>query len=80
MTVYLVMSLPKIPYIHRIYMVLANPIQYIYIYIWYYWQGKYQIYGHIRRIYVVWPTLKMQHEPVTGLHESLTTHLLALVL
>ena len=25
MTVYLVMSLPKIPYIHRIYMVLANP-------------------------------------------------------
>jgi len=26
MTVYFVMSLPKIPYIHRIYMVLANPI------------------------------------------------------
>jgi len=26
MTVYLVISLPKIPYIHRIYMVLANPI------------------------------------------------------
>jgi hypothetical protein len=25
MTVYLVNSLPKIPYIHRIYMVLANP-------------------------------------------------------
>jgi len=25
MTVYLVLSLPKIPYIHRIYMVLANP-------------------------------------------------------
>jgi len=25
MTVYLVMSLPKIPYIYRIYMVLANP-------------------------------------------------------
>ena len=25
MTVYLVTSLPKIPYIHRIYMVLANP-------------------------------------------------------
>jgi len=25
MTVYLVISLPKIPYIHRIYMVLANP-------------------------------------------------------
>jgi len=24
MTVYLVISLPKIPYIHRIYMVLAN--------------------------------------------------------
>jgi hypothetical protein len=26
MTVYLMVSLPKIPYIHRIYMVLANPI------------------------------------------------------
>jgi hypothetical protein len=26
MTVYLVISLPKIPYVHRIYMVLANPI------------------------------------------------------
>ena len=25
MTVYLVISLPKIPYTHRIYMVLANP-------------------------------------------------------
>jgi len=25
MTVYLVISLPKIPYIHRVYMVLANP-------------------------------------------------------
>jgi hypothetical protein len=25
MTVFLVNSLPKIPYIHRIYMVLANP-------------------------------------------------------
>jgi len=25
MTVYLVISLPKIPYIHRTYMVLANP-------------------------------------------------------
>ena len=25
MTVYLVISLPKVPYIHRIYMVLANP-------------------------------------------------------
>jgi len=25
MTVYLVISLPNIPYIHRIYMVLANP-------------------------------------------------------
>ena len=25
MTVYLFISLPKIPYIHRIYMVLANP-------------------------------------------------------
>ena len=25
MTVYLVISLPKLPYIHRIYMVLANP-------------------------------------------------------
>ena len=25
MTVYLVMFLPKIPYVHRIYMVLANP-------------------------------------------------------
>jgi len=28
MTVYLVISLPKIPYIHRIYMVLANPTHY----------------------------------------------------
>jgi len=25
MTVYMVISLPKIPYAHRIYMVLANP-------------------------------------------------------
>jgi hypothetical protein len=25
MTVYLVISLPKVPYIHRVYMVLANP-------------------------------------------------------
>jgi len=28
MTVYLVISLPNIPYIHRIYMVLANTIYY----------------------------------------------------
>jgi hypothetical protein len=27
MTVYLVISMPKIPYIHRIYMVLANPMK-----------------------------------------------------
>jgi hypothetical protein len=27
MTVYLVISLPKIPYIHHIYMVLANPAE-----------------------------------------------------
>jgi len=26
MTVYLVISLPKIPYVHRRYMVLANPV------------------------------------------------------
>jgi hypothetical protein len=26
MTVYLMISLPKVPYTHRIYMVLANPI------------------------------------------------------
>ena len=25
MTIYLVISLPKIPYVHRIFMVLANP-------------------------------------------------------
>ena len=25
MTVYFVISLPKVPYVHRIYMVLANP-------------------------------------------------------
>jgi hypothetical protein len=25
MTVYLVISLPKVPYMHRLYMVLANP-------------------------------------------------------
>jgi hypothetical protein len=29
MTVYLVNFLPKVPYTHRMYMVLANPIQYI---------------------------------------------------
>jgi len=35
MTVYLVISLPKIPYIHRIYMVLANPTyMYICTYVW----------------------------------------------
>jgi len=26
MTVYLVISLPRIPYVHHVYMVLANPI------------------------------------------------------
>jgi len=30
MTVYLVVFLPKIPYIHRIYMVLANPMHMLY--------------------------------------------------
>jgi len=30
MTVYLVVSLPKIPYIHRIHRVLANPSYYTY--------------------------------------------------
>jgi hypothetical protein len=30
LTVYLVISLPKVPYIHRIYMVLANPIYAVY--------------------------------------------------
>ena len=30
MTVYLVISLPKIPYMHRIYMVLANPTYILY--------------------------------------------------
>jgi hypothetical protein len=30
MTVYLVISLPKKPYIHRIYMVLANPTYMVY--------------------------------------------------
>ena len=44
MTVYLMISLPKIPYIHRIYMVLANPK--------YFWQGNYPIYSHVRCIYV----------------------------
>jgi len=29
MTVYLVISLPKLPYVHRIYMVLANPNYFI---------------------------------------------------
>jgi len=29
MTVYLVISLLKIPYMHRIYMVLANPTHYV---------------------------------------------------
>jgi len=28
MAVYLVISLPKVPYMHRIYMVLANPNKY----------------------------------------------------
>jgi hypothetical protein len=31
MTVYLAISLPKIPYMHRIYMVLANPTQTQYV-------------------------------------------------
>ena len=34
MTVYLVISLPIIPYMHRIYMVLANPNYTIYIVYW----------------------------------------------
>jgi len=38
MTVYLVISLPKIPYIHRIYMVLANPI-------YAYGSGQPQVFG-----------------------------------
>jgi len=33
MTVYLVISLPKIPYIHRIYMVSANPMHYTFIHL-----------------------------------------------
>jgi hypothetical protein len=37
MTVYLVIPLPKIPYVHRIYMVLANPI-----YEWWRVQEKYE--------------------------------------
>jgi len=32
MTVYLVTSLPDMPYIHRIYMVLANPTHLDYLY------------------------------------------------
>jgi hypothetical protein len=48
MTVYLVISLPKIPYIHRINRVLANPIN-----IRYFWQGNHQVYGHVRCIYTV---------------------------
>jgi hypothetical protein len=32
MTVYLIESLPKIPYIHRIYMAMANPTYTVYAY------------------------------------------------
>jgi hypothetical protein len=36
MTVFLVISLPKVPYIHRIYRVLANP-SYVKCYMLAYW-------------------------------------------
>ena len=53
MTVYLVISLPKLPYIHRIYMVLANPIH-----MRYFEQGNRHSYNHARCIYIrFWPTL-----------------------
>jgi hypothetical protein len=50
-------SLPKVPLLHRVYVVLANPI-YVYgvyyiQYIQYYWQGNHLIYGHIRCTYTV---------------------------
>jgi hypothetical protein len=64
MTVYLVISLPKIPYIHRICMVLANPIYGVYIaYMLLFWQQCffYRVSGHIRRTCTVManPRVKM---------------------
>ena len=64
MTVYLVISLPQVPYIHRIYMVLANPI---YIRCLYGVLGKeitkYTVtFGvHVR----LWPTLHTKQEVKT---------------
>jgi hypothetical protein len=52
MTVYLVISLPKISYIYRIHTVLANLIYTVCIQ--YFWQGNHHIYGVYIRF---WPTL-----------------------
>ena len=48
MTVYLVIPLPKIPYIHR---VGQNHMYTVYIRC--FWQASPEIYGHIRCIYTV---------------------------
>jgi hypothetical protein len=64
MTVCMVISLPKILYIHRIYRVGQNRIYTPYmtrvgqnpiymVHIRYIWQGNHQIYGHIRCVYTV---------------------------
>ena len=68
-TVYLVISKPKIPYVHRIYMVLANSshIRWIYMVLanprhirWIYMVLANP--SHIRWIYRFWPTLVIYDE------------------
>jgi hypothetical protein len=64
MTIYLVIFLPELPYIHRMYMVWANPMSMSYdrkiVYWWFPWQS-YRIYA----VYIwCWPTLS------TKVHKS----------
>ena len=63
MTVYSVISLPKIPYIHRIHMVLANPI-----YIRCMYGRKFTDYTVIHSVYTrFWPTLTVSRARRAGL-------------
>jgi len=65
MTVYLVISLPKIPYIHRIYMVLANPTHTVRMSAWFFDfenRASSGIIAHSHmRITICFPTLRIEH-------------------
>ena len=71
MTVYLVISLPKMPYTHRIYMVLANPIYihmvffagaFLYIQSYTVWSmHSLYIQSYTVYMYRLWPILMLTH-------------------